>query len=148
MSLFMFVSGYLIQKTADDDFLITSFLGFAIKSNAVASPLTLVIKYICAIGAIIVIFSVKEKIKIKNWWVNILSTESLGYYALQGIFISALTTFFSAKVLNSALLYQFFVFVLTLVCCTLMIVLLKRYSFSKKYLLGKLEKKNISLKQS
>lgn len=42
---------------------ITSFFGFTIKSNAAALLLALVVKYICAIGAIIVIFSAKEKIK-------------------------------------------------------------------------------------
>lgn len=122
---------------------ITSFFGFAIKSNVAALLLALVVKYICAIGAIIVIFSIKEKIKIKNWWVNILSVESLGYYATQYIFLLVFTTVLSAKALNSVLLYQVSVFVLILTCCTLMILLLKRYSFPKKYLLGKLDKKKM-----
>lgn len=120
---------------------ITSFFGYAIQSNSGALLLALVVKYICAIGAILVIFSFKEKIKIKSWWINTLSVESLGYYASQYIFLLVFTTVLSARAFNSVLLYQVSVFVLTLTCCTLIIIWLKRYSFAKKYLLGKLDKK-------
>jgi len=119
---------------------ITSFFGLEIKSNAGALLLALAVKYLCAIGAIVVILSLKDRINIRNWWVKILSAESLGYYATQYIFLLVFTTVLSPNTLNSVLLYQISVFILTLTCCTLMIVWIGRYSFSRKYLLGKFDK--------
>lgn len=122
----------------------TSFFGHAIKSNALSLLVTLAVKYLCALGAIIVIFLVKEKVKPRNWWVRMLSTESLGYYATQRIFLLLSLTILPAKGSCGVFLYQFLVFSITFIGCTLVITLLKRYPLASKYLLGRSGRKKWS----
>ena len=120
---------------------ITSFFGIEINSNTLTTLLTLIVKYLCASGAIVVIFSIKEKLKYTNKWINILSVDSLGYYATQFIFLGGATLFWSLKDLNSYL-DQLYIFILIITFCTLIIQIINRYSFTRQYLLGKLSKKH------
>ena len=129
----------LALMTQWDRVAITSFFGIAINSNVLAALVTLIVKYLCAVGAIIVIFPLKEKLKITNGWINILAVDSLGYYATQFLFFGVFALVWTMKDLNSYL-DQLYIFILISTGSTLLIVFLKRYSFTKKYLLGKLGK--------
>ena len=84
--------------------------------------------------------NILKKLKI-NKWINILSVDSLGYYATQFIFLGGATLFWSLKDLNSYL-DQLYIFILIITFCTLIIQIINRYSFTRQYLLGKLSKKH------
>ncbi len=85
--------------------------------------------------------NILKKLKI-NKWINILSVDSLGYYATQFIFLGGATLFWSLKDLNSYL-DQLYIFILIITFCTLIIQIINRYSFTRQYLLGKVGNKKL-----
>ena len=131
----------LVLMTQWDRTAITDFFGIAINSHALVVFVTLMVKYLCAVGAIIVIFSLKDKLKVTNGFISIFALESIGYYATQFLFFGVFALAWSLKDVNSYL-DQFYVFILISSCCTLSIVFLNKYSCTKKYLLGKVAKNN------
>lgn len=121
---------------------ISNFFGIAINGNLQKVLVTLTVKYLCAIGAIVVLFSMKGRFIFTNGWINILATESLGYYATQFLFLGLFALVWSLKDLHSYI-DQLHVFILLFICSTLLIYLFKRYSFTKKYFLGKVGNKKL-----
>jgi fucose 4-O-acetylase-like acetyltransferase len=132
----------LALMTQWDRVAITHYFGIAINSNGLIALVTLIVKYLCALGAIVIVFSLKRRLNITNRWINILSTESLAYYATQFLFFAFFALFWSLKDLNGYI-DQFYIFILISSCSTVMIVFLKSYSFTKKYLLGKVSKNKL-----
>lgn len=118
----------VIALTQWDRNLVTVLFGVAMQSAALSKAVTLVIKLLAAVGVILILFLLKERVRQLGQFLGFLSDQSLGYYGAQTLVFVYATMFLKTQVS---------VFLFTFVVCTVLVFLLNKNRFLRRFLLGK-----------
>lgn len=113
--------------------LMTSFLGLTLTSPLFAKILTLIVKYLAAIGVLVLVFLVKERLDFSGSVISFLANQSLGYYGAQAVFLIPATLIWKSQ--NG--MDQLALFTLTVIVCSVVVLIFDRFDMTRKLFLGR-----------
>jgi len=131
--LWVLVPLTILALTQWDRNLISGFLGGALTSPFFAKILTLVVKYVAALGVLVLLFLIKGRLGFSGSVISFLANHSLGYYGTQAVFLIPATLIWKSQ--NG--LDQFALFTLTVIVCSVVVLIFDRFDFTRRLFLGR-----------
>lgn len=112
---------------------VTSIFGLVVNSQIQSKLLTIAIKYMAAIGFILIAFNFKKHLQFNNSIISFIANHSLGYYGAQFVFLAQATLLWQSHTIFN----QLAVFTFTIAMSSIVILLLDSARMSRQHLLGK-----------